>query len=115
MVGIVERRSIVRFPYENLSIKVFIQFINNKLPEPMNEKNQLRERLATLIGVKQLVSRLRGGIWHSAIRTQKRLFRHIDEEIIELLEHFTALEEHNAEGEKQEEPLELERNMMADF
>ena len=115
MVGIIERRAIIRFPYENFSIKVFIQFINGKLPEPMNERNQLRERLATLIGVKQLVSRLRHGIWHSTIRTQRKLFRHIDEEIVELLDHFTALENLDAKGEKEEESIELERNMMAAF
>ena len=112
MLGLIKRRSIVMFPYENMTIIMFINFLDGKIPQPMSQRNQLRERLITLLGLKTVLRKLKRGIWRKSIKAQKRQFKNIDQEIRSILRSTDVQQQ----GWEYTDGMEsLETNMMAAF
>ena len=111
MLGIMKKRAIIRFPYHNMEITIFINVLNSRLPKSIKPANQLREKLAVLVGMKNLLSKLRGGIWASSLRSQRRDFRDVEKEIGNIMD--ATMEDSSWEGQEELENLELQ--MMASF
>ena len=91
---------------------MFINFLDGKIPQPMSQRNQLRERLITLLGLKTVLRKLKRGIWRKSIKAQKRQFKNIDQEIRSILRSTDVQQQ----GWEYTDGMEsLETNMMAAF
>jgi hypothetical protein len=54
--------AIVQEPYENYAITTFRNYVDHKLPKPMPQRMQIKERFTTLMGLKQLLRKLRKSV-----------------------------------------------------
>lgn len=78
-------RAIINKPYENFAITTFRNFLDHRLPKPMTERMEIRERLTTLLGLKELLRKLRLTVWRNPIKSQRKALRGINNQITEIM------------------------------
>ena len=86
MIGIASTRAIIMYPEQHYQIRVFTNILTIKLPKPMTRNMEIKEKLTVLLSIKQLMKKLKLTHWKYSLKTQKRLFQDVYEQIQNVLE-----------------------------
>ena len=86
MIGIASTRAIIMYPQEHYKIRVFTNILIIKLPLAMSRNMEIKEKLTVLLAMKQLMKKLKLGHWKYSIKTQKRFFKNVYEQIQQVLQ-----------------------------
>ena len=86
MIGIASTRAIIMYPQEHYQIRVFTNILTIKLPLPMTRNMEIKEKLTVLLAMKQLMKKLKITHWRYSIKTQKRQFKDIFQQIKNVLD-----------------------------
>ena len=78
-------RAIIQEPYQNYAITTFRNFVDHKLPKPMPQRMQIKERFTTLMGLKQLLRKLRKSVWQKPLKGQRKAIHGMSQQITQLL------------------------------
>ena len=113
MITITKTRATMKHPTLLYKINSFTNFLNMKLPPPMSETQEIKEKLATYAAIKTLLRKLRTTVWKGPVRHQKTSFRKMYAQIDEMIEEEDKTTPNGSSAKEKME--DLEKQMQAAY
>jgi hypothetical protein len=107
--------AIIQEPYENYAITTFRNFVDHRLPKLMPQRMQVKERFTTLMGLKQLLRKLRKSVWRKPLKGQRKAIHGMTQQITQILAITEADKYNEGDNLSMEEKMKIEEYIESAF